>query len=116
VRWLSADDGDRSRPILCGWQVVSPTMDPASSSSGVSVQPDARLGDPARFDYIVVVGGSVAAEVSQHGMPLALATEDALVRRCSCFRDAFGRTPLRADRLIRIEQAKHLLATVGGGG
>ncbi len=54
---LSADEGDRSRPILCGWKVLSPTTDPIASSSGVSVQPDERLGDPARFDYLVVVGG-----------------------------------------------------------
>ena len=56
---LSADEGDRSRPILCSWKVLSPTMDPIASSSGVSVQPDERLGDPARFDYLVVVGGLV---------------------------------------------------------
>lgn len=56
---LSADEGDRSRPILCGWRIVSATMDPIASSSGVSVRPDERLGDPARFDYLVVVGGLV---------------------------------------------------------
>ena len=27
------------------------------------------------------------------------------------FRDALGMTPLEADRLIRVEQAKHLLTT-----
>lgn len=54
---LAADEGDRSRPILCGWSVLSDTMDPVASSCGVSVQPGERLGDPARFDYIVVVGG-----------------------------------------------------------
>jgi transcriptional regulator GlxA family with amidase domain len=32
-------------------------MDPVASSCGVTVQPNERLGDPARFDYIVVVGG-----------------------------------------------------------
>lgn len=56
---LSADEGDRSRPILCGWRVLSPTMEPIASSSGIAVQPDERLGDPARFDYLVVVGGLV---------------------------------------------------------
>lgn len=56
---LSADEGDRSQPILCGWKVLSPSMNPIASSSGVSVQPDERLGDPARFDYLVVVGGLV---------------------------------------------------------
>ncbi len=56
---LAADEGDKSRPILCGWHVLSATMDPVTSSSGVTVQPDERLGDPARFDYIVVVGGLI---------------------------------------------------------
>lgn len=56
---LSADEGDRSRPILCEWRVLSPTMDPITSSSGISIQPDERLGDPSRFDYIVVVGGLI---------------------------------------------------------
>ena len=254
---LAADEGDRSRPILCGWRVLSPTMDPIASSSGVSVQPDERLGDPERFDYLVVVGGLVdeienlhpdtvrfldraaqagvplvgvctgtfilhraglmqgyracvswfhhedflerfdglepvsdqifvvdrdrltcsggvssahlaafvverhlgraraakslhimiideamAAEEPQPGMPLALATDDALVRRAlhvmqqsidaplsigrvvarlgvsrrkleRHFREALGMTPLEADRLIRVEQAKHLLRTTG---
>ena len=73
-------------------------------------------------------------------MPLTLVTDDALVRRTLLvmqqsidtplsigrvveqlgvsrrklerhFRDALGMTPLEADRLIRIEQAKHLLRT-----
>lgn len=56
---LAADEGDRSRPILCSWKVLSPTMDPIASSCGIVVQPDERLGDPARFDYLVVVGGLV---------------------------------------------------------
>ncbi|MCA0042551.1 GlxA family transcriptional regulator [Celeribacter litoreus] len=54
---LAADEGDRSRPILCDWTVLSDTMDPVVSSCGISVQPKERLGDPRRFDYIVVVGG-----------------------------------------------------------
>ncbi|WP_420832704.1 GlxA family transcriptional regulator, partial [Salipiger mangrovisoli] len=54
---LAADEGDRSRPILCNWTVLSDTMDAVPSSSGITVQPKERLGDPARFDYIVVVGG-----------------------------------------------------------
>ena len=54
---LAADEGDRSRPILCNWTVLSDTMDAVTSSCGISVQPKERLGDPSRFDYIVVVGG-----------------------------------------------------------
>ena len=48
---LAADEGDRSRPILCAWRVVAPTMEPIASSSGIVVQPEERLGDPTRFDY-----------------------------------------------------------------
>ncbi|MEM5478153.1 GlxA family transcriptional regulator [Pacificibacter sp. AS14] len=54
---LAADDGDRSRPILCDWTVLSDTMDPVMSSCGITVLPKERLSDPKRFDYIVVVGG-----------------------------------------------------------
>lgn len=56
---LAADEGDRSRPILCRWRVLSPSMDPVESSCGIRINPEERLGDPARFDYIVVVGGLI---------------------------------------------------------
>src|SRR5690349_22848711 len=56
---LSADEGDRSRPILCGWRVLSATMEPIVSSSGIAVYPEERLGDPTLFDYLVVVGGLI---------------------------------------------------------
>ncbi|TCO70063.1 GlxA family transcriptional regulator [Rhodovulum euryhalinum] len=56
---LAADEGDRSRPILCRWRVLSPTMEPVGSSCGVRIAPDERPGDPGRFDYIVVVGGLI---------------------------------------------------------
>lgn len=59
---LAADEGDRSRPILCGWRVLSPTAEPVEASCGVKVQPDDRLGDPRLFDYIVVVGGLIDAD------------------------------------------------------
>jgi transcriptional regulator GlxA family with amidase domain len=54
---LAADEGDRSRPILCDWAVLSDTMDAVPSSSGITVQPKERLGDPRKFNYIVVIGG-----------------------------------------------------------
>ena len=56
---LAADEGDRSRQILCDWKILSDTMEAVPSSSGVTVQPNERLGDPTKFDYIVVVGGLV---------------------------------------------------------
>ena len=54
---LAADEGDRSRPILCNWTVIAPDLAAIPSSCGVSIQPQERFGDPRRFDYIVVVGG-----------------------------------------------------------
>lgn len=56
---LAADEGDRSRPIRCSWRVLATSGQPVQSSCGISVTPDERLGDPARFDYIVVVGGLI---------------------------------------------------------
>lgn len=56
---LAADEGDRSRPILCNWVVLSHSQDPIPSSCGVLVQPTAPLQSPERFDYIVVVGGLI---------------------------------------------------------
>ena len=86
----------------------------------------------------MIIDEAMAAEEPQPGMPLALATGDALVRKAlnvmqqsidaplsiarvvdrlevsrrkleRHFREALGMTPLQADRIIRIEQAKHLL-------
>lgn len=54
---LSADDGDSSRQILCSWNVLSSDKSHIRSSCGVPLQPDAKLGDPRDYDYIVVVGG-----------------------------------------------------------
>lgn len=56
---LAADEGDRSRPIHCSWRVLATQLDPVPSSCGISVTPEEKLGDPARFDYIVVVGGLI---------------------------------------------------------
>jgi len=54
---LAADEGDRSRPILCEWAILSDTMEAVTASCGTRVQPTQRLDDPAKFDYIVVIGG-----------------------------------------------------------
>jgi transcriptional regulator GlxA family with amidase domain len=60
---LAADEGDRSRQINCKWTVVAPTMDPVRSSCGVELATWETLGDPARFDYIVVVGGLLSKRI-----------------------------------------------------
>jgi transcriptional regulator GlxA family with amidase domain len=80
---LAADEDDRSRPIRCSWHVLSATMSPIKSSAGISVHPDEILGNPSRFDYIVVIGGllenieQLAPEyiaflrrAAEHGIPL----------------------------------------------
>ncbi|SNB52637.1 transcriptional regulator, AraC family with amidase-like domain [Arboricoccus pini] len=56
---LSGDQGDNSRQVHCRWSVIGPTLAPVDASCGVKITPLAELGDPARFDYIVVVGGLV---------------------------------------------------------
>ena len=96
----------------------------------------------AKSLHIMIIDEAMAGEEPQPGMPLALATADALVRKALLlmqqsidaplsigrvaarlsvsrrklerhFREALGMTPLEADRLIRVEQAKHLLRTTG---
>ena len=54
---LAADEGDRSRPLLCRWQILAATREPVSSSCGALVAPTAALADPQAYDYLVVVGG-----------------------------------------------------------
>lgn len=54
---LAADEGDRSRPIRHRWVTVAPTLDPVRASNGLETRPWETLGDPSRFDYIVVCGG-----------------------------------------------------------
>ncbi|WP_232540103.1 GlxA family transcriptional regulator [Azohydromonas aeria] len=54
---LAADEGDRSRPIHCRWRVLAEELRPVAASNGVELMPTARFGDPAEFDYVVVVGG-----------------------------------------------------------
>jgi transcriptional regulator GlxA family with amidase domain len=54
---LAADDGDRSRPILCRWSVMSSKPEPVRASCGTLVSRSSGFLDPRQFDYIVVVGG-----------------------------------------------------------
>lgn len=54
---LASDIGDRSQKNLCRWSIIGPDMQDVKSSCGVKVTPDKVFGDPAEFDYIVVVGG-----------------------------------------------------------
>jgi len=54
---LAADEGDRSRPLLCRWAVLGEMGEPIISSCGTSVLPTAALESPESYDYLVVVGG-----------------------------------------------------------
>lgn len=54
---LAADEGDRSRPLLCKWEILAVEPGPILSSCGALVSPTAPMELPERFDYIVVVGG-----------------------------------------------------------
>jgi transcriptional regulator GlxA family with amidase domain len=54
---LASDEGDRSGKVHCDWDVLSATGHMVRSSSGIEVAPTARLGDPARYTHIAVVGG-----------------------------------------------------------
>lgn len=53
---LAADDGDRSRPRLCRWDILD-TGGPFVSSCGASVAPTALMETPESYDYLVIVGG-----------------------------------------------------------
>lgn len=54
---LAADEADLSRPIRCRWSIVASTRKPIKASCGIEISPEEPLGDPSRFDYVVVVGG-----------------------------------------------------------
>ena len=59
---LAADEGDRSRPRNCTWTVLgAELLRPVRASCGVEFLPQDTYGDPARFDYLVVVGGLLPA-------------------------------------------------------
>lgn len=60
---LAADAGDRSRPVRCRWTVMSEGRVAVRASSGVVVAPAHDFVDPAGFDYLAVVGGTL------HGGP-----------------------------------------------
>lgn len=60
---LAADEGDRSRQIECEWAVLGELGETIESSCGLRVQPWGPLEDPTNFDYVVVVGGLLHANV-----------------------------------------------------
>ncbi|MGB3814997.1 MAG: GlxA family transcriptional regulator [Shinella sp.] len=59
---LASDVEDKSGRRLCDWDVLSPNTHMIRSSCGVQLVPTTGLGDPERFDYIVVIGGLLDVE------------------------------------------------------
>ena len=81
---LAGDEGDRSRPIDCRWTVMTEDGGSACASNGIRVVPDSALGnDPAQFDYLVVVGGTL-----RHDLELGATLSAYLARAVA------ARTPL----------------------
>ncbi|MFW6346108.1 MAG: GlxA family transcriptional regulator, partial [Halomonas sp.] len=54
---LAADEGDRSRQLRCQWTYMASSGDAVESSSGAAISPCQAFRHPAKFDYIVVIGG-----------------------------------------------------------
>jgi transcriptional regulator GlxA family with amidase domain len=54
---LASDDGDRSRPLRCHWNLMSTTHDPLRSSCAFQIAPTSTLLDFDQLDYIAVIGG-----------------------------------------------------------
>lgn len=140
---LAADEGDKSRPILCRWAVLASRNQPVRSSCGVMLQPTAGLEDPRQFDYVVVVGGLLHGgrpideatvtylnHVDRSGVTLIgvctggfiLARAGLMNGRRSCtswyhyqdFRDEFPDHQLVADRLFEVDGNR--ITCSGGGG
>lgn len=60
---LAADEGDASRQVRVRWSILGSSTKPIRSSCGVEMPPWETFGDPARFDYIVVVGGLLTGQL-----------------------------------------------------
>lgn len=76
LRHASTEQG-RDRQISNTWTTMASTMDLVQSSCGIGVTPWERLGDPGRFDYVVVVGGAI-----ERNQPVQESLVEYL-RRCS---------------------------------
>lgn len=60
VDLLGVLEADSEASGHCAWEVVADTLIPVRSASGVQVVPTDLLGDPLRFNEVIVVGGPLA--------------------------------------------------------
>ncbi len=56
-----ADERDLSRQVYCHWTCIGPTLEPVRSSCGIEIAPWKIFDDPRHYDYVIVVGGRMAA-------------------------------------------------------
>lgn len=54
---LAADEADGSRQVHCRWTILGADRAPVRASCGVEITPWESIGEPADFDYTIVVGG-----------------------------------------------------------
>ena len=54
---IAGDELDNSRQVECRWTVIAPALKPIRANCGVEITPWEMFPDPARFDYLVVIGG-----------------------------------------------------------
>lgn len=130
---LAGDEYDRSGRVKADWEVLGSTRHLINSSCGIKLAPTSDFVDPARFNYIVVVGGLLtnAAPVDQETinfLKLAAARKIPLIGVCTgtfilaeiglmkehqtcvswlhynSFRDRFPDLPVRPDRIFNLDR------------
>jgi len=98
---LAADEGDRSLPLRCAWQVMSDGGHPVRASNGVVVEPASGFVDFTQFDYLAIVSGtlhrgprvsdatqSYLVAAAQQGVPLiGLCTASFVLARAGLMED-----------------------------
>lgn len=139
---LAGDEGDKSRPIGCRWEIMSSSAT-IRSSCGLTIARTSPLVDPRQFDYVAIVGGVLHAgrqvddatlaylrEAAGLGIPLIglctgsfiLARSGLMAGRACCvswfhygdFRAEFPDGKAVADRLFLVDRDR--ITSSGGSG